>query len=176
MVTATTVERPVVGRAVGTIERSRNRFLRSREGLAAYWFVVPILIVFVVLYLIPMAQSLYYSFTDYNGYVATPNFVGFTNYLRIFSDPSMLSAFGFTLFYAVATTVLVTVFAIPLALALNRRFVGRSFVRSVFFFPAVPSVAILGLVWTFILSPLGSGVINSLIGHLGAAPIPWLSS
>lgn len=175
MANATTVERPTTARSVRTVERTRSRFRRAREGFAAYWFTVPILIVFVVLYLVPMAQSVYYSFTDYNGYVSTPKFIGLENYQRIWSDSSMLSAFGFTLFYAIATTVLVTVLAIPLALVLNRRFIGRGFVRSIFFFPAVPSVAILGLVWAFILSPLGSGVINSVIGHLGVAPIPWLS-
>jgi raffinose/stachyose/melibiose transport system permease protein len=46
----------------------------------------------------------------------------------------------------------------------------------VFFFPAVPSLAVLGLVWGYILSPLGSGVLNSVLGKLFAvAPIPWLS-
>lgn len=174
MANATTVERPASGR-IRALPGVRSRFRRGREGYAAYWFVVPIIIVFVVLYLVPMAQSLYYSFTDYNGYVSSPTFIGIKNYVSIWRDPSMLSALGFTLGYAVLTTVVVTVLAIPLALVLNRRFFGRGFVRSVFFFPAVPSVAILGLVWTFILSPLGSGVINSVIGHLGIAPIPWLS-
>ncbi|MDQ0634280.1 raffinose/stachyose/melibiose transport system permease protein [Arthrobacter pascens] len=174
MANATTVERPAPGR-IRALPGVRSRFRRGREGYAAYWFVVPIIIVFVVLYLIPMAQSLYYSFTDYNGYVSSPTFIGIKNYISIWRDPSMLSALGFTLGYAVLTTLIVTVLAIPLALVLNRRFFGRGFVRSVFFFPAVPSVAILGLVWTFILSPLGSGVINSVIGHLGIAPVPWLS-
>lgn len=175
MANATTVERPPTAAQVASLPRIRRRFRRAREGFAAYWFVLPIIVIFVVLYLIPMAQSVYYSFTDYNGYESNPHFIGFTNYVRIFSDPSMLSALGFTLTYALVTTVVVTVLAIPLALVLNRRFVGRNFVRSVFFFPAIPSVALLGLVWTFILSPLGSGVINSVIAHLGIAPIPWLS-
>lgn len=175
MANATTAERPTATPAIEAIATPRSRFRFSRERFAAYWFVLPIVVVFVVLYLIPMAQSLYYSFTDYNGYVSTPSFIGLKNYFTIWSDSSMVAAFGFTLFYAIATTVLVTLFAMPLALALNRRFFGRGFVRSIFFFPAVPSVAILGLVWTFILSPLGSGVINSIIGHLGVAPIPWLS-
>jgi ABC-type sugar transport system permease subunit len=174
MANATTVERPTTVRN-HTLPRAWSRFRPGREGHAAYWFVVPIIIVFVVLYLIPMAQSLYYSFTNYNGYVSTPTFIGVKNYVSIWSDPSMLSALGFTLVYAIVTTAAVTFLAIPLALVLNRRFLGRGFVRSIFFFPAVPSVAILGLVWTFILSPLGSGVINSIIGHLGVAPIPWLS-
>lgn len=175
MANATTAERPTAAPAIEAIPKPRPRLRFSRERFAPYWFVLPIVVVFVVLYLIPMAQSLYYSFTDYNGYVSTPSFIGLKNYFAIWSDSSMVAAFSFTLFYAIATTVLVTVFAIPLALALNRRFFGRGFVRSIFFFPAVPSVAILGLVWTFILSPLGSGVINSIIGHLGVAPIPWLS-
>jgi raffinose/stachyose/melibiose transport system permease protein len=174
MANATTSARPTTLRRVRTVPVIRSRFRRSREGFAAYWFVLPIIVVFIVLYLVPMAQSLYWSFTSYDGYT-TPTFTGLQNYARIFSDPSMLSALGFTLGYAVATTVLVTLFAIPLAMVLNRRFAGRAFVRSVFFFPAVPSVALLGLVWTFILSPLGSGVINSVIGRLGGSPVPWLS-
>lgn len=174
MANATTAARPGPLRRVRAVPVLRSRFRRSREGFSAYWFVLPIIVVFIVLYLVPMAQSLYWSFTNYDGYT-TPTFVGLQNYARIFADPSMLSALGFTLGYAVATTVFVTLFAIPLAMVLNRRFVGRAFVRSVFFFPAVPSVALLGLVWTFILSPLGSGVINSVVGKLGVAPIPWLS-
>lgn len=174
MANATTTARPTTLRRVRTVPVLRSRFRRSREGFAAYWFVLPIIVVFIVLYLVPMAQSLYWSFTSYDGYTA-PKLTGLQNYERIFSDPSMLSALGFTLGYAVATTVFVTLFAIPLAMVLNRQFIGRAFVRSVFFFPAVPSVALLGLVWTFILSPLGSGVINSVIGKLGVAPIPWLS-
>ncbi|WP_336854440.1 sugar ABC transporter permease [Sinomonas albida] len=138
--------------------------------------MAPIAVVFVVLYVIPMAQSVYFSFTDFNGYLSNPKFVGLANYIGLFKDPSMLSALGYTVFYAVATTVLVTAAAIPLALTLNRKFLGRNVVRSAFFFPAVPSVAVLGLVWGFVLNPLGSGVLNSIIHSLtGLGPIPWLS-
>ena len=174
MVTTSTTAPTTRGPATAAAAAPRRR-LRSREGFAAYWFVLPIIVVFLVLYLIPMVQSIYYSLTDYNGYVSNPSFVGLKNYTSIWKDPSMLSALGFTLLYAVATTLVVTALAIPLALVLDRRFLGRNFVRAVFFFPAVPSVAVLGLVWGFILSPLGSGVINSIIGKFGVAPVPWLS-
>ncbi|MEV4010424.1 sugar ABC transporter permease [Nonomuraea angiospora] len=143
------------------------------EGLRLQAFLVPIGIVFAVLFAIPLAQSFYFSVTDFNGYSTDVNFVGLENYQRIFSDPAMLAGLGFTLLYAIGTTVIVTMLAIPLAVLLNRRFFGRNVVRAVFFFPAIPSIAILGLVWGFILSPLGSGAINSLLGELG--PVPWLS-
>lgn len=148
---------------------------RLRERLTTQAFLVPIAVVLVVLFLVPLAQSVYYSFTDYSGFSQTRHLVGLRNYREIFTDPTVLTGLGFTLLYAVATTLIVTVLAIPLAVVLNRRFPGRNLVRAAFFFPAVPSMAILGLVWTFVLSPLSSGVINSVLVHLGAGPVPWLS-
>lgn len=164
---------PSAGRLPTTTRSSRNA--RLRESFANGLFLVPVGVVFIVLYVIPMAQSFWFSLTDFNGY-SDPSFVGFANYVTIFSDPSMLQALIFTLTYAIATTLIVTALAIPLALVLNRKFFGRNIVRSIFFFPAVPSVAILGLVWGFILSPLGSGVLNSALNTIaGIAPVGWLS-
>ncbi len=150
--------------------------MRSRGTFTSSMFMLPIVIVFVVLYVIPMSQSVFYSFTDFNGYTSDFAFVGLKNYLQLFRDDSMLAALGFTMFYAVATTVLVTVGAIPLALILNQRFFGRNSVRAAFFFPAIPSIAVLGLVWGFILNPLSSGVLNSILHTVaGIGPVPWLS-
>ncbi|MEO6531982.1 MAG: sugar ABC transporter permease [Pseudolysinimonas sp.] len=154
----------------------RGRLRRWREEAGASLFLVPVLIVFVVLFAIPMSQSVYYSFTNFNGYSNDFANVGLRNYALIFTDPTLASALGFTITYAIALTVLVTLFAIPLALILNRKFFGRNFVRSVYFFPAIPSVAILGLVWGFILNPLGDGVLNTVIHALtGLGPVPWLA-
>jgi raffinose/stachyose/melibiose transport system permease protein len=170
------------GRWAGPAAFRRGRRARPRlggrtwEALGTQLFLVPIAIVFVVLYVIPLAQSVYYSFTDYSAFSQTKHLVGLKNYTAIFSDSTLLAGLEFTLLYAVATTLAVTLIAIPLAVVLNRRFAGRNFVRAAFFFPAVPSMAVLGLVWTFIFSPLSSGVINSVIGTLfGVGPVPWLS-
>jgi raffinose/stachyose/melibiose transport system permease protein len=70
----------------------------------------------------------------------------------------------------------VTVIAIPLAVILNRKFVGRDFVRSVFFFFSVPSLAIMGMVWKYIFSPMKTGVVNSVLAAFGLGPVPWLSN
>jgi ABC-type sugar transport system permease subunit len=146
-----------------------------RRGIESYLFTLPVLVVFIVLFAIPLAQSFYYSLTDFNGYSTEANFVGFANYTTIWQDSSMLSALGFTLIFTIGTTLAITALAIPLALVLNQKFFGRNLVRSVFFFPSVVSVAILGLVWGFIFAPLGTGVINSIIGWFGAQPVAWLA-
>ena len=140
-------------------------------------FLVPMLVVFVVLFLIPLVQSIWWSFTDFNGYSTDSAFVGLRNYENVFTDPSMLAGLGFTLLFTLSTTVLITALAIPLAVILDRAFLGRNFVRAITFFPAIPSVAILGLVWGFILNPLGSGALNSLLQSVaGIGPVPWLSN
>lgn len=166
--------------AIIAVREPRTRQLwagKWRERSPNVLLFGPILAVLVALFLIPLAQSIYYGFTDFNGYSTTATFVGLKNYVDVFADPSLRAALFFTVLYTVATVVLVTLVAIPLAVVLNRKFGGRNFVRAMFFFPAIPSVAILGLVWTFILSSLGSGMVNSLLHTLfGLAPVPWLSN
>ena len=148
---------------------------RLGGSVADKLFLIPIAVVFVVLFLIPVARSAWWSLTDFNGFDNDYSFVGLTNYTRVFSDTSMIAGFTFTLMYTIATTLVITCLAIPLALALNRKFFGRNLVRAAFFFPAIPSIAVLGLVWGFILSPLGGGVINRVLESLGGSSLPWLS-
>ncbi|WP_317229281.1 sugar ABC transporter permease [Clavibacter sp. MX14-G9D] len=155
----------------------RSGAARRREQLGTQAFLIPILLVFVVLFAIPLAQSFYFSLTDFDGYSAEARFVGFDNYASILRDPAMLAGFRFTLLFSVGTTVLVTALALPLAVVLNKPFRGRGAVRAILFFPAIPSIAILGLVWGLILSPLGSGAINWVLRTLlGLGAVPWLSN
>lgn len=145
------------------------------ESATSTGFLMPILVVFVVLSAVPLAQTVYYSFTDFNGIQQHPNFVGFENYRQVFTDPSLLVGLGYTILFAVATTLITTALAIPLAVALNSKFYGRSFARSMFFFLGVPSLIVLGLVWQYILSPLKTGAFNSVLVQMGLDSVPWLS-
>lgn len=157
---------------------SLTRFQRWRYYSApSQLFALPVIILLLVLLIYPLTVSIYWSFTDFNGYSLDYDWVGFDNYVRVFTENTLLAGLSFTLLFAIATTALITVFAIPLALLLNRAFFGRNFVRSMFFFPAVPSIALLGLVWGFILNPLGSGALNSVLDVLfQIGPFPWLSN
>jgi multiple sugar transport system permease protein/raffinose/stachyose/melibiose transport system permease protein len=131
---------------------------------------------FVLLVAVPSVLTIALSFTNFDGYSFKFHFVGLSNYRALFSDPQITASLYFTILYAVATTVIVTVIAIPLAAIVNIHFVGHKLVRAVFFFTSVPSLLVLALVWTYILSPLGSGVINYLLsGLFGAGPVQWLS-
>lgn len=154
----------------------RKRMRGLREDLTSFWFLLPILAVFVILFAVPLVQTALYSVTDFNGYSMNMHYVGWSNYRSVFSDSSTMQGLMFTIVYALAQTLLVTVFAIPLAVTLNRRFWGRNFARSLFFFFSVPSLAIMGMVWKYIFSPMKSGVINTVLGVFGLGPLPWLSN
>ena len=142
---------------------------RRREQVSLRLFVVPLVIIFIGLFALPVARSLYFSFTNFGGYSNKVSFVGLANYRALFSNPTVLTGLAFTLTYALGRALIVTVLAIPLAVVLNKRFVGRNFVRAAMFFPAVPSAAIL--------APISMGVVNSALGALfGVGPVPWLST
>lgn len=149
---------------------------KESDSWASFWFLLPVLAVFIVLFAVPLFQTFYFSLTDFTGYSTEVNFVGLKNYIAVFTDSALLEGLFFTLIYTVATTVVVTLLAIPLAIQLDRKFFGRDFVRSLFFFLSVPSMAILGLIWQFILLPLDSGALNSILTELlGADSVGWLA-
>lgn len=166
--------------AAEAVEQAHNKQRRLRnfmENFAAARFLTPIMLIFIFVIMVPFMQSIVFSFTDYDGYdFSRAKFIGWSNYVQCFKDPTLLTGLGFTLLYTVVTTILITVIALPLAVVLNRKFFGRNFVRSLFFFFSVPSMAVLGLVWQYIFSPLGSGVVNNLLDRVGIDPIPWLSN
>lgn len=149
---------------------------KTYESVASSAFLLPVIAVFVVLFAVPLAQTFYFSLTNFSGYSPNADFVGLKNYRTVFTDPALLQGLTFTLMFAVGTTVLVTAFAIPLAVILNKHFFGRNLVRSVFFFLSVPSMAVLGLVWQYILSPLQNGVLNRVLHSLfGLEAVAWLA-
>lgn len=178
---ATTLEAPStdVRRAMlrATARPGKKRSRRSRsDDLASSVFLLPVAAVFIVLFAVPVGQTVYYSFTDYAGLASTINWVGFDNYVELFQDSTLLTGLGFTLTFAIATTVVITALAIPLAVALNKRFLGRTLARSLFFFVGVPAQAIIGLIWQYIFSPLNTGALNSLLDAFGIGPVPWLAN
>lgn len=146
------------------------------DAFSSSIFLLPIVAVFVVLFAVPLVQTFYYSFTDFNGLSPAVNLIGWANYASVFSNPSLLTGLGFTLLFTFTSTILITVIAIPLAITLNKKFLGRTLSRSLFFFVGVPSLVIIGLVWQFIFSPLNSGALNSILRGFGIESVPWLAN
>ncbi len=139
------------------------------------YFILGAFVLYTVLLIIPIILSFAYSFTNWDGYSKSIDFVGFKNYIKIFTSKAMIAALGNSFIFCFFNTVIITILAIPLSLIFNAKFKIRNFVRSSFFFASVPSVLIIGYIFQLFFGPTGNGVINSLIGKFGFEPIRWLS-
>ena len=152
-----------------------SRF-RIKKEIPYLLFILPAFIVYTVLTVIPLVQTIGLSFTDWNGYTMEGlNFVGLSNYFKVFEDRSMRAAFFNTCFFSIVFPILVTIFAIPLSLALNSKMRTKNLQRAIFFFPSVPSAIILGYLWMYILAPTGTGIVNKFLGAIGIDPVLWLA-
>lgn len=142
------------------------------EGRMAALLLSPTLLVLALVIAYPLIsaihQSLYraQSGLDADGFVTEGEaFVGLANYADLFSGESgqrFLNAFGNTTFFTVTTVLLETVLGLTLALAMNRAFKGRSFLRASILVPWAVPTAVSGLLWRWIFQ--SDGIANTLLG------------
>ena len=135
-------------------------------------FLLPALLTFTAFTVIPLLKTLLYSFTDFDGILHTYNFVGFKNYASVFRDDVMKQALFNTLFYTFFSVLLINTISIPLAVCLDKNTRVKTLQRAIFFFPSVISALLLGYIWTYILSPLKSGALNSILISVFGIPKP----
>lgn len=138
---------------------------RRREG-AAWVFLSPWVLGACVLTLLPMAVSLYLSFTDYNLFNA-PKWVGLRNYTQMFTeDPRYWRSVVATLTYVVIAVPLQLGLALVVALALKNMKRGKAFYRSAFYAPSLLGTSMsIALVWRAVFND--GGTVDNLLGTGG---------
>jgi multiple sugar transport system permease protein len=145
----------------------------TRRGYAAYLFLAPYLVLFFGFVAAPAVFGLWISLHDYDFVLPEKPWVGLQNYVSLFTPDSR--DFG-NFWQAMKATGIFTLFSVPclvvipllIALLLNRKFPGRTFFRAIFFLPYVLGVAVIGLLFRYMLDP-NIGVVNYFLGR----PVPW---
>jgi multiple sugar transport system permease protein len=108
--------------------------------------------------------------------LSSPHFVGLKNYLNVFKvDTMFLTALKNTLYYVGVSVPLNTIFAVMLALLLNKRLPGTNFFRSIFYLPTIFSGVALYIAWLYLYNQ-DSGFINVLLSFIGITGPGWLSN
>ena len=125
---------------------------RQRRKLTEFLFLLPTLIAFLMVIIIPFIFGIYYSFTDWQGTGAVSKSVGFENYRAIFQEPAFLHSFLVTLLFTVLNIITVNVVAFIISLLVTSEIRGRNVYRAGFFVPNLIGGIVLGLVWQFIFS------------------------
>lgn len=133
---------------------------RSKIGFWA--FVLPSLTFFVLVVVIPALWGLGYSLTDWNGISKEVSFVGFSNYVKIFTqDGDFLHAFVFTAVFALAAVIGVNVVGFLLALLVTSKAKCTTLMRGAFFMPNLIGGILLGFTWQFIFVQAFGAVYNA---------------
>ena len=121
------------------------------KAIRRYWpiFVLPTFLAFILGFIAPFAMGVYLSFCKFTT-VTDAKFIGFSNYLKIFTDASFVHALWYTALFTVVTVVLINVLAFAVALLLTKGFRGTNIFRTVFFMPNLIGGIVLGYVWQFV--------------------------
>jgi multiple sugar transport system permease protein/raffinose/stachyose/melibiose transport system permease protein len=149
--------------------------VRTRRLWTVGFLFFPLLIYLIVV-IIPLFTSFYYSFTDWNGFNPNFDWVGMKNFLKITTDPNFSNAIKNTAIWMVAAVVIPSGFGLAIALVLHGRIWGANFFKSMFYLPICLSLAVVGQVWIWIFHP-DWGLLNITLRslHFSSLTDAWLA-
>ena len=138
-------------------------------------FLFPGLFVLIGILIFPIIFTIRLSLSGWNSYTPEMNFIGITNYIRLFTDdPRFWESFFRLSFLSVTTVILQYVIGFALAMMVWREIKFKRFFRVIFLVPMMTTPVIMTVIWrTFFHESLGP--VNDLLGGLGVKPILWLS-
>lgn len=153
-----------------------SMLVRRRNTVWGWVFLAPAGILFLVLVAWPTASSLYQSFFEKKS-LRPKQFVGWDNYVKMFSDPLFWNSVRVTATWAVVVMPAVGILALLLAWALTQKWLPAMGAWRLFYFvPAMTSIVAIAFVWQWMFEPQ-DGLVNTILRHLGVRETPtWLAS
>ncbi len=129
-------------------------------------FLLPAVALFILVVGEPFIRGFGYTFTDWDGISKEINMVGFDNYVKFFSDPSVMLPMQNSFLYTAITVVFNNIVGLGLAMLLNKKFKGRNMFRTIFFIPFIVSFVLTGFLWKYMYSDIIGPLfgITSLLG------------
>lgn len=163
-----------LGKQLGIIKKKRRK-VRDDDGWAAYLFVLPWVLGFLVFTLYPIIRSFYLSFTDYS-LLSEPIWVGLQNYVNILTaDRDFTKSLGVTFMFVIIGVPVRMFTSLMVAMLLNQKLKMMSFYRTMFYFPSLigASVAVATL-WRNMFGL--DGYINNILSWFGIQGMGWISN
>ena len=155
--------------AVTLPRRPSNLKKRIKGSITGWLFILPTVFGICVFTLYPIIQSLYYSFFDYH-MTSRFDFVGFGNYIRIFSgDSDMPKVVTNTLLFALLNIPVTLCGSYLLALFLNVNLKGIKVFRVLYYLPCTMPAIVSGIVWSYIMryNVETPGLFNQMFSAMG---------
>ncbi|ADM72409.1 Lactose transport system permease protein LacF [Paenibacillus polymyxa E681] len=142
---------------------SNLSYSKQRLAIIVAFSIIPLALLITFAYL-PVINMFKYSFSDWNGYSKRLEYVGFENYIKIFTDPEYFSVFKVSLYYFVATFVQMGL-ALYFATILSFQTWFKNFFKGILFFPSLMNGVAIGFIFLFFFKP--DGTLDTLLQAVG---------
>ena len=148
------------------------------KKISPYILLLPALVVYTLIMFFPVLDSVRISFTNWDGFSNTFEYVGLKNYIRVLEDPNIYKSFWITFKISFFIIILQQTMGLLMAIILEKNTKSNGFFRSLFFIPNLLNSVVVGLVFSYSLS-LNFGFIGPAFDALGLhqlAQIDWLGN
>ena len=152
--------------------------LERNQRTTGIFFILPSLVLCAIFMVVPLINVIRYSLTDWDGLSKTYNFVGLYNYMHLHEIEGFGEMMLATVTFAIGVTAITIIVSFLAALALDKRGrdrLPRGLMRALWFFPALLSGAVVGILWR-IMYNYNNGVINKIITSAGLPAVNWLET
>ncbi len=167
-------EAPAV-RTVAPVRSKKRLSTRGRQAAAAYAFLLPAMSILFVFVIWPIIDVFWQSVRGTTFLPQASPYVGLGNFRTIFADHQFWTDLRTTAIYTAVTVPLTMALALAVALGLRHNNVLSRVLRTVYFLPALSSLAVMGLIWSFLLTP-NIGVLNYWLTKVGISAPDWLGT
>jgi ABC-type sugar transport system permease subunit len=150
--------------------------VRRQQARYAVLFIAPGLVIYLVFMIYPFLNTVYLSFTNWDGITASKDWVGLSNYARIFGEEAALKAFVNNVIWVILGTISPIVLGLFEALLVWSGARGSILFRTLYFLPFVLPLVVVGIVWQWIYHPL-FGIVNTILDGVGLEGLSrgWLA-
>lgn len=155
-----------------------NRTYPGESKWKGLFYLLPAFLVYLFFTFIPILETFRASFFDWNGFSESRTFIGFGNYVNLFTDPLFLKAISNNLVFIIFYSIIPILIGLMLSALLSGQPIpGFIFFRTLYFLPQVISMVVVGVVWRWMFNPV-SGPVNQFLSIVGLEQFrqPWLGS
>ena len=153
-----------------------NKSSLKRQKLTPYLFLLPAIALLGLTVFLPAIQAFSLSFSQYDyDLTQAPQWVGLSNFKRLWADEVFLQTIRNTLLYLVGVVPVLVILPLFLAIAVNQKLRGINWFRTAFYTPVVISMVVAGIAWKALYTQ--NGLLNQFLQQLGFSEgIPWLTA
>jgi multiple sugar transport system permease protein len=152
--------------------RGSKKLNRTKgDYLSAYLMILPLAAGMLIFYVIPVFQTIYFSFLDMGAF-GPASWIGTRNYLTMLKDRTLWQAFVNTFVYVLIAVPLTVTLSILVAVLLNTNIRGRGAYRTLFFLPCVTMPVAIAMVWAWLFNS-SYGLMNTVLGVFGIKAVAW---